>query len=1343
MAAYFARRNGTIFGRVESPPTMRLLKRYILTIFLLFCSWHSRLAPLDFQYLTVEKDLSSNIVYQTVHDEKGLIWIATRNGIDRYDGTSFRHYSLSTTASMLNTAYCLYLDKKGRIWAGSAQGLFHYDHRKDNFEVFSQELTTAKVRVNALWMDRKDQLWVGTAQGLVILDPENGERIDLPTIPAANTMIRAIYEDAGGDIWVGSRQGIHIFDPKQGQWRMLFDLFPGVNWADRSRLEGICFYEDDSRRLWIGTLQQGIWLIDNKRENIRSLASINPSWPPGEVRAISRWANQQMLIGVDGSGLLVLDTDLKITATYRHDEDQKGSLNDNGIYHILRDVDERYWVSTYGGGLNVYDARKPIFQLIQHEYNNPNSLNNNFVRAILQTRTGNLWFGTEKGLSRLAPSSGSWTHYYNEPGQSSVLGHNTILSICQDRAGGIWAGSYSGGVINIDPAGGQNRIYRSQVDDPNSLGTDYVYTIYEDAAGLLWFGGIRGQLTRYDPARDSFQRFPLQGVFDIIEAANDQLYLGTVNGLFLLDKASERIERIELEDIGPITSNIICFYRSEDDTIWMGTESNGLIAFSPGKAQARQWTLRQGLPSNSVVGILEDERHRIWLSTARGLSCINPKDGSILNFSLEDGIGNLEFNLSAFGKTTNGYFLFGGQNGCTRFDPKNIGIDSIRIPKIFFTDFKLFNRSVQPHLEDSPLPAQIDEASLIQLQHDQNAFSFDFTAINFTNPSKNTYRWRLVGLEDNWSPITSNASAVYTNISPGDYEFTVQASLDGKQWSAPRTIELFIAPPFWQSGWAYLLYLLIGSGLAILGINYSRIRIKERNSMEKIRFFINIAHDLRTPLTLIKAPIKDIQRDPAMPEALQPKLELVEKNTERLHQLMSQLLDFQKAGLGKMEFQVREKDVVGYLRRKVELFLPWAEEKQIKLGFFPEPEQLLLYYDTDKLDKILYNLLSNALKYTPEKGTVSVSVTEEKEQCCIIIEDDGIGIPKEQQAMLFRRYMRATNAVNYQIPGSGVGLMLVYQLVKLHRGKIEVDSEEGAGTAVRTWLPLGKNHLRPEQILPEAPLKTVAEPEILAGPKELPVENMTTEAPAILIIEDHPEIRSYLAGSLSGRYKVSEAANGAEGLRLAREKSPDLIISDVMMPEIDGMSLCRQIKEEFETSHIPVIMLTALQGTDYNVEGLESGADVYLEKPFEIRVLEAYVQNLIAGRQRLRAKFASAEDEPQAEDYPSAREHAFVQQIIAIIHGHIDAEDFSVDFLCREMALSRPVLFRKLKALTGQNIQNFIKIVRLKKAKELLLQEPLTIAEVAYRTGFSNPKYFSTSFRKHFGVRPSEVGVSG
>ena len=1300
-------------------------------LFLLLMCWCNGLNAQHFHYLKVKDGLSSNISFKILQDEKGLIWIAGRNGINRYDGSFIKHYDLWSVTNPVNAAHDFAIDSSGKIWVASAKGLFYYDKFRDEFIQFVSEEFQYQGRVYDVLIDASNQIWIATTQGVLVIDNNKVQQKEVRTV-LKDSQVKSLFQDANGTIWISSDNANYQVNPNNKQ--------PYKYTRNLTNELILSYYQHKNGELWLGTDNNGIFVLNEDYQLIRHIKLDNNGLETGAIRGITSDNDGRILFGIDGGGLVLLDRNNTVEQVFTYDENNTGSLNDNGVYDIYVDNAQQIWITTFGGGVNIYNPNQSAFDLLQHEVNNNNSLNNNFVRAFLEDTKGNWWFGTEKGVSKLDKKSNRWTHYYNEKGKSPILGNNAVLSLAQDEDENIWIGTYSGGVTRLNINSGQSTIFENNTRNPNTLGTNYIYCIHRDNNGDLWFGGIRGKVSKYEQKTNSFKRYEINAVFDIAETSKGDLYFGTPSDLFVLKAGSQQIKRLNLEGFTNLL--IVDLYLSDDKNIWVGTQSNGLLKYEIASQQVTQFLKTDGLPSNTVVGILEDYSGRIWLSTSRGISCLDK--GTFYNYDNQNGLSDLEFNIRSKGQVNDSIFIFGGQNGATIFNPYDLKNSNVKNPRLFFSDFKINNQSVTPKSENSPIDIPIDDVSKIVLNYTQNAFSFDFSAIDYNVTSKYKYRWRLKNLESSWSPTTTNQTAVYTNIGSGEYSFEVQTSLDGKNWGNPRTILLEIKPPFWRSTWAYLLYILILITIGYLIYNYLNIRIREKNSEDKIQFFINIAHDLRTPLTLIKAPLQDLKKDSTLSIQTKNKLDLIGKNTERLHQLMTQLLDFQKVDLGKMELLTREKNIIHFLKEKVSLFNPLAKAKNISLKFESLDDKILLYFDSDKMNKIIYNLLSNAIKYTPENGEIIIKAKRGKENFLLQISDNGIGIPKAEQANIFKRYMRANNAINYQIPGSGVGLILTYQLVELQKGKIKLESDEGKGSTFFLSFPIGKAHLKPHQIL-DKEIKIESKNDFV-----LPAINQTEhyiqpidnkQLHTVLIVEDNPELQAYISDSLSDDYSILIANNGEEGLEIAKDESPNLIISDVMMPIMNGMKMCEELKANIETSHIPIIMLTSLSNTNYKVKGIQLGADVYIEKPFEIDVLKAYIKNLISTREQLKAKFKAKKLKVDKADFSNPVDHEFIKKINSIVLENLENEQFSVEFLCKKLLMSRPVLYRKVKDLTGQSIQQLITTIKLNKALELLKANEHTISDIAYMTGFANPKYFSTSFKKHFGVSPSRIDL--
>jgi signal transduction histidine kinase/AraC-like DNA-binding protein len=648
---------------------------------------------------------------------------------------------------------------------------------------------------------------------------------------------------------------------------------------------------------------------------------------------------------------------------------------------------------------------------------------------------------------------------------------------------------------------------------------------------------------------------------------------------------------------------------------------------------------------------------------------------------------------------------------------------------------------------DGPLQKRLDLTDNLSLDYNQNSFSISFIGLNYTNPVKNQYTWKLEGFEREWTPRISSNTATYTNIPPGHYNFRVRSTSDMNEWNGDeRSIKIYIQPPFYRTMWAYFFYTIMIISVALMILQFMRIRYEEHHAKEKIQFFINVAHDLRTPLTLIQSPLSRITESKTLSETDKINLELAQKNAGKLSQLFNQLLEFQKADLNKLQVQIGAHDIVGHLKEVVTAFQPLLDKKKIACELKAPFEKLEVWYDELILDKIFYNLISNAIKYNKENGKIVITVKSDKSNCYIEVDDSGIGIPADQQKKVFRSYFRASNAINSAETGSGVGLMLVRHLVELHKGKIDFVSKAGEGTCFKIKIPIKWKNFITSDFVSDADVRsgraTKPAHELIHKDSQMNIPHSDVFAegrsklPKVLVVEDSEDLRAFLANSLEPRYRVYGACNGREALSVIEKSHPDLILSDVMMPEMDGNMLCAHLKQHLETCHIPVILLTALTDNDYKIEGYDVGADAYLEKPFDIKVISR-IENLLRSRVLLKDKFLNYHTPSDAIGYKSKIDQDFIQKAVKIVTDNVTDPEFSVEEFCKKIFISRPVLYRKLKALTDQSPQDFIRIIRLKKAIEYMTQADMNINEAAYQAGFSDPKYFSTCFKKHYGKSPS------
>lgn len=1308
----------------------------------------SNVLSIDFKRITVEDGLSNSIVFSISQTSNGLIWFCTKLGIDSYDGSQFTHFDLRADSTSLPAqGRHILLDSNDNLWVGSTNGVFRYDPKRNHFKIASQKfLKHQHFKVFKLRADCRGRLWIGASNSLYLFDPflDSLRQIQEITIPVNDILcasddftlvatIRGVYKINNSDLSVSS-----ISSEKQ-----INDLF-----SDEF-VSALSAKPDGN--VWIAVLNKGLFVYDPIRETITHVHSIQKYIEPGiHIRDIEYRNNSEYLIATDNNGLLLLDPDYSVKEHIVHIEDDNRSLSSNGIRELFTDFENRLWISIYGGGACLFDPYLLPFNRIEHIMNSTHSVSNNYGRAVLEDPYGRLWFGTDKGISIYDPDVDQWKHVCNTRDNPSLLGYNIIKTLCQVSPEEIWIGSYGGGIdrINIDNLEVTPLFPRDKVE--SVLGSSYIYVLHKGLEGYIWISLLRSQMVRLDPETHELVRYPIKDIQHFYENDRGELLISSKHGLFILHKSTSEISQYYHRPADPYSlssSEVYASLFTGDGETYIGTCAGGLNKFDPESQRFIHFNRDHGLPSNSVYGMAEDHRGMIWLSTSSGISMFNPSDESFVNFDVSDGLHMKEFNAGTSALLEDGRIIFGGTRGFVSFFPDQIRKITIP-PRLIFTDLKVSNLSVEIDPEKGPLRQAIDLTEDLTFKHNQNSFAVSFIGINFTNPDKNLYSWKLEGYEDSWSPATNKNSATYKKIPPGSYTFKVRSTNLQDGWNGnERSIAIQITPIFFRTFWAYLIYFTILVIIVFMVFKFLRTRYEEHHAKEKIQFFVNLAHDLRAPLTLIKSPLSKLLEDNAISENDRKYLTLSQRNADRLHQIFNQLLDFQKADLRKMQLLIGEYDLVAYLGNIIESFQPLLEKKQIRYTLQADNEKMLVWFDMEKMDKVFYNIFSNAIKYTQEKGNIEVNIFATKNHCHVEVKDNGIGIPSDQQKFLFKRYFRATNAINSAETGSGVGLILVKLLVELHKGSVGLVSQSGEGTSIRIRIPLGNKHFRKTDFL--AASGTRSRDGSISGmihDTKIPSEfgtgaDTTTEERSrkarIVVAEDNDELRDFLVDSLSPGYRVFGSPNGWEALSLISKVHPNIVISDVMMPEMDGITLCIQLKRQFETSHIPVILLTALTDNDYKIEGFESGADAYLDKPFDMNVLRSRIENLLESRELLKNKFLKYTDREAKFDFKSKIDQDFIQKAVQIVHDHLDDSDFSVEKFCKLLYISRSALYRKLTALLDQTPQDFIKVIRLKKAVEYLQQSGLNVSEIAYRTGFSDPKYFTTCFKKHFGLSPT------
>ncbi len=1290
-------------------------------ILLLFISLYTSLFAGSFRHLNVREGLSSRQTYQICQDSTGFIWAYTHMGVDRYDGNEIRHYTLNETIESKDhilSFTVMEVDKKGNLWIALRNGrVYCYDKLKDAFYLqadLSQFISSPVL--NGMAFEEDEGLWLSTSTGVYYWDKKNNVLSPAGLIGEWTNCILKAENDV---FFVGTNTEVYKMK-RTGTARQLSK--EKVDIPVEARIETLFLY---GSKLYVGTFSNGAFVIELTTKQVKSLDAFIPGIP---VRVFAYDGDRSILIGADGAGVFRIDVaNEALLNHYITDEDDERSLNGNTVSDICVDEYGGIWVTTCTNGISYLDPNVPDVRWIRHERNNPSSLVSDHVNVMLQDSEGDYWYGTNDGISVYRAKSKQWMHFLNGKGYAYS---SVVLALCEDNEGSVWVGGYGIGLYRINKKSGEVRkMPKRNKQSDKGISTDYIYAIYAEG-DCLWFGGIEGDFTRYNRRTDTYTYYPIDCVGDIKYGDKNTLLIAGCDGLGFFDKSTGEIRW--QQKFGEVTLHypVRCLLRSSSGEIWLLTDGEGLIRFNPESGKSRIYTTADGLVSNSINSVAEDSNGHIWFNTEKELYCLDLAEDMVINGNDLLNIGWGYYNANASMKTKDGHLAFGTGEGVLIFAPSLDFSSSVPI-ELIFTDFKLPYESVKVGAPGSPLQAGINDTRRLKLKHNQNSFSISFSAINFISPHKIRYEYRLNNDERQWHRVDAVQSVDYMDLSPGKYTFELRAfDKYTQQQVGERVIEISISHPLWASWWAIAIYLILFVVAVYLLLQFRRQRVREDKIRERIHSFIGVAHDIRTPVALIKAPLSELEVQDDLPEESKKKLAIAMKNAEKLFTMITQLLELQKVEAHPEHLEVAWYDIKEYMEDKLSAFRMAAAQKEIELYLEVDSEMPEVWLDKNKMDHIMDNLLSNALKYT-EKGAIGVIVKQARNKWMVEVTDTGVGIPAEEQKNIFNEYYRARNVVDSQEQGIGIGLMITSRIIKQHHGKIEFRSVENKGTTFTITFPrklksgiiVAAKEKLPETIAPDVPSQE---------------EKEQTDKNVLLLAEDDKDMREYLTDSLSSEYKVVSVPDGGKALDMAREINPDIIISDIIMPVIQGDELCRILKSSVETSHIPVVLLTALCERENIILGLEAGANDYIIKPFDLSVLKVRLRNILQNRQHLRDTVLSSDIPVDEVDYSSQLDKEFLDNAMVAIEENMANPEFSITDFCRALGMSRTSVYNKIKTLTGQGPNDFIRIVRLNKSKELLQSQKYTIGEVATMVGFSDPKYFSTCFKKQFGVSPSK-----
>ncbi|HEX9656379.1 MAG TPA: two-component regulator propeller domain-containing protein [Bacteroidota bacterium] len=1375
----------------------------VLTLILLLAEIQvmAQVKSIVVERLSVESGLSNNEVYCIYQDSKGFLWFGTQDGLNRYDGYNFKIYrhDVRNPSSLSDYAINAIVEdpaEPGILWLATRDGLNRFDREKESFTHFLNDPdrpgTLSNNRVWQVYFDRDSALWVGTNDGLNKFDRTSESFTSYRYSPQdSNSLsfrtVSTYVEDDDGDLWIGGR-GLDVLHTTTGRViRFLED--PGNPYQLRSDNVSI-LHKDRRGQLWAGT-RNGFFQISEQARHDKGgwlmfyeYGSKSPDAGTYEyVRAMIDDRHGVLWLGYFSGNMLAFDTNAKTFTEFSISERGSSEPIQVPIRSIYEDRSGVLWLGALGLGALKYDRTKEGFRALHDNINGPNRIIGNEIRTVVEDRKGMWWIGSSTGLSLLDPKTKNVKHYRHDKNAPGSLSLDEVQSLFEDSKGNIWIGTWGGGVNRLDRKTGQFTHYRYQQNQSSSLSNDFIHSIVQDSRGVLWIGTGAGGLERFDYDASTFIHYGAHPTKDnwlrsdeitcIRETQDGFLWLGTtLHGLYRFDPQHEKFASYMSHrgDSTQLSSNrVMCIYEDKSQVLWVGTFGGGLNRFDPVQGTFTYFTEKDGLAGNTVYSVLEDDRGILWLGTDKGLSRFDPVTEDIRNFYVSDGLPSQEFSGAAFhGK--DGTVLLGTSNGLVYFHPDSIRANRF-VPPIVLTDFLVFNTPAAVKGSGSTsegvhvMEKSISEANEVVLSYDQNVFTFEYAALHYASPSRNQYAYKMEGFDRQWVYAGNRRSATYTNLDPGEYMFRVKGSNSDGVWNEDGTsIRVIVNPPWWKTPFAYAGYLVIFLGTAFALRRFEMNRVNTRNQLRmkefetrklmdldrlKSRFFANISHEFRTPLTLILGPLDDLAEsaDSSKEKTI---LKTMKVNAGRLLHLINQLLDLTRLESGKVILKAVHGNFDEFVRGIVFSFSSLAERRSIALNFTTKLGATTdALFDSDMVEKITSNLLSNAFKFTPDSGSISVMITSSEKSgfAAVSVANTGEGIPAEHLPHIFDRFYRVETQTASQ--GTGIGLALVRELVELHHGTINVRSIHGLSTEFTFELPIARGHFSPDEIADTITIqkgvidKSLFDDDrpttVTPKPIEQPVQGGNGDLDVVLVVEDHEDVRHYIRELLETEYKVIEENNGRDGLERAVEEVPDIVVSDVMMPMMDGFQLCHALKSNEKTSHIPVMLLTARAAEESRIEGFETGADDYLVKPFHSREMKVRVANLIRSREEMRKRFREEVLVKPTGVVVTSVNADFIRKAMAVVETHLAEESFGVQALSDELAMTPRQLHRKLTALVNQSPNEFIRSFRLTRSRQMIEQQAGSIADIAFRVGFGSPSYFSKCFREQFGTSPSEI----
>lgn len=1324
---------------------MKRIRLHQLLIILFFSSAMLSAENLNYHFKKIQVDggLSENTIYCILQDSKGFMWFGTKDGLNRYDGSNFRifRHAASNPFSLGNNFIRAIAEgDNNHLYIGTDDGLYIMDAIHEAFVKVNnstEDGTKLLSAINALYIDKDKKLWIGTMhQGIFVYDPSKKllKKIELSKYNLGSNATWTIYGDRSGTIWIGTRLGLLRYNPPMDILDPVEGLFKPT---ENSDYEILSILEDKKGNLWLGTWSDGIWHYNRHTEEINSyLGAKSKPYYITHVRTIFQYTDNSLLIGSD-DGLYLFDQ-IKREAKRIDIPQMRYSMSDQNIYSMAQDREGGIWLGTYFGGINYLNVSSLVIETYYSEMMR-GMLSGKAVSQFCEDKKGNMWIATEDGGVNYLDVT---TRQITQPIKTTYHNTHALLFDGDD----LWIGTFSRGIDIYNTRTSQLTNFRSNINDERTLNDDCIFSLYKTRNGDIYAGTPIG-LNKYNRETRSFSRIQEAGgfIYDIKEDEHGNLWVAVYGGgVIRLDKETGQwihYDKIKPQSDPIVGSKLTSIYIDSQKRIIFSSEGRGIFIYDHQSDSFKNISEADGLPNNVVYGVLDDPFGNLWISCNRGIVCFdisNPADYKL--FDKEDGLQSNQFNYKSSYKSSDGKFYFGGINGFNCFYPQDLNaLKNEIIPPVEITSLQLLKKSGVP---EQDIQVQLNKKETIVLPYNKSSFTISYISLSFLSQTKNQYAYMLEGIDKEWTPAGNNKSVTYVNLSPGDYQFRVKASNNSGVWNEEGAeINIKVLPPFWWSLPAKVLYFVLAFVLLYMVFYYywQRNKSKQVQQLEtfkaeqeklayksKIDFFTNIAHEIRTPVSLIKAPLEEVIASGEGSKDTRQNLSIIDKNCNRLSVLINQLLDFRKMDSTEYTLKPERINLKEYINDLYERFRKTAIKNKIEFTLeYPTDLDVVIVSDSDALTKIIGNLLTNAIKFTKDKILLTLTVNADQSYT-VNVEDNGSGIPDDLKGLIFDPF--------YQIEpdkekvGTGIGLSLVKRLAKLFNGEVIVSNSSTGGSIFSfTFFELTEDVVS-KDVVDKVQMAAVNHTEEIAnGPKN-----------SVLVVDDNPDITSFIKTCLQNDYEVDTAPNAHKAWELLEQNGYDLIISDIMMPDIDGISFTRSVKADLNYNHIPVILLSAKTENAVKIEGLRSGAEVFMEKPFSTSFLKAQILSLLENRKTILEAFNRSPLASYSMLATNKGDETFLNRLNDEIEEHLSDETFSVESLTDVLGLSRSNLQRKLKAICGVSPGEYLRNYRLKRACKLLLEGEMRISEVAYYVGFSSASYFAKVFIKCYDMSPKE-----